>query len=103
MNNFKINIFSLGIAALATAAMTTGCSNSFLDVESKVDSNTQNFYKSEADAWRALIGCYNGWRQTSSYGGISFYIASTIMSDETYSGTCNSDGKNYMVIDRFDT
>ncbi|MFG6427558.1 RagB/SusD family nutrient uptake outer membrane protein [Lepagella muris] len=103
MNNFKINIFSLGIAALATAAMTTGCSNSFLDVESKVDSNTQNFYKSEADAWRALIGCYNGWRQTSSYGGISFYIASTIMSDETYSGTGNSDGKNYMVIDRFDT
>lgn len=99
MNNFKFNILTLGVAAVMGLS---SCSESFLDIESKVDSNTDNFYKTETDAWRALIGCYNGWRQTSTAPGVGFYVASTVMGDECYGGVGNSDGRNYQAIDRFD-
>lgn len=100
MKKFKSTILTVGLAA--ASMMAVSCADSFLDVESKVNSNTQNFYKNEADAWRALIGCYNGWRQTSSAPGVGFYVASTIMSDECYGGVGNSDARNYQVVDRFD-
>ena len=64
MNKFKYSILTAGIAAMGL--MTGACSDSFLDVSSKTESNTENFYKTEGDAWRALIGCYDGWRQVSS-------------------------------------
>lgn len=80
----------------------TSCSESFLDVSSKTESNTENFYKTEGDAWRALLGCYDGWRQISSNPGVGFYVASTVMSDECYGGTGNGDGFGYQVIDSFD-
>lgn len=99
MNKYKFSILTIGVAGLLSLS---ACSDSFLDVESKTQSNTNTFYKTEADAWRALIGCYNGWRQTSSSPGIGFYVASTIMSDECYGGVGNSDARNYQVIDRFD-
>ncbi|MDE6175015.1 MAG: RagB/SusD family nutrient uptake outer membrane protein, partial [Duncaniella sp.] len=63
MNKFKFNILTLGVVGLLGLS---SCAESFLDVNSKTNSNTDNFYKTEADAWRALIGCYNGWRQTST-------------------------------------
>lgn len=100
MNKFKFNILSLGLVG---ALGMTSCADSFLDVSSKTESNTENFYKSETDAMRALIGCYDGWRQISSNPGIGFYVASTIMSDETFGGTGNGDGFGYQVIDGFNT
>jgi hypothetical protein len=81
---------------------TTSCSDSFLDTSSKTESSTDNFYKTETDAWRALVGCYDGWRQIASVPGVGIYVASTVMSDETYGGTGNGDGRTYQVIDRFD-
>lgn len=100
MKKLKYNILAVGLASASLLAVS--CADSFLDVDSKINSNTQNFYKTEADAWRALIGCYNGWRQTSTAPGIGFYVASTVMGDECYGGTGNSDARNYQVIDRFD-
>lgn len=99
MTKIRYNILTIGVAA---ALGLSSCAESFLDVNSKTESNTDNFYKTEADAWRALIGCYNGWRQTSTSPGVGFYVASTVMGDECYGGTGNSDGRNYQVIDRFD-
>lgn len=99
MNKFKFNILTLGVAA---GMCFTSCSESFLDVSSKTDSDTDSFYKTEADAWRALIGCYDGWRQVSSNPGIGFYVASTVMSDETYGAAGVGDGRNYQLIDHFD-
>ncbi|MDE6268175.1 MAG: RagB/SusD family nutrient uptake outer membrane protein [Muribaculaceae bacterium] len=100
MNKIKYNILTIGVAA--SAMMMTACSESFLDVESKTESNTDNFYKTEGDAWRALLGCYDGWRQISSAPGVGFYIASTVMSDETFGATGNGDGRGYQLIDQFD-
>lgn len=100
MNKLKYSILSLSIIALASGM--TSCSDSFLDVDSKTESTTGNFYKTETDAWRALVGCYDGWRQISSTPGVNIYVASTIMSDETYGATGNGDDRSYQVIDRFD-
>ncbi|WP_300701781.1 RagB/SusD family nutrient uptake outer membrane protein [Bacteroides sp.] len=98
MNKFKINILALGFAGLGL----TACSESFLDVESKTESSTGNFYKTESDAYRALLGCYDGWQCTTSNGGVGFYIASEMMADECFGGVGTADARNYQAIDRFD-
>lgn len=100
MNKFKTTILSL--AGLAMGASLTGCAESFLDVESKTESTTGNYYKTESDAYRALLGCYDGWRRTQSSGGVTFPLASLLMSDETFGGGGTGDARNYQIIDRFD-
>lgn len=93
------------ITCVAAALLSAGfpsCSDSFLDTESKTESNTDSFYKTQTDANRALIGCYDGWRQVSSNPGIGFLVASEVMGAECFGGTGNTDGRNYQVIDRFD-
>lgn len=102
MKILKSNIFSLGFAAAALVSLTTGCAESFLDVESKVESNTKNFYKTEGDAWRALLGCYDGWRQISSAPGVGIMVAASVLSDECYGGTGANDGFGYQAMDQFD-
>lgn len=87
---------------MALGLLLASCSESFLDTSSKTDSNTGTFYKSEGDAYRALIGCYDGWRQTSSNPGISFFVASEVMSAECFGATGVADGRGYQAIDRFD-
>ena len=96
-----MKLYSYIIAGLAGLALT-GCSDSFLDVESKTESNDETFYKTENDAYRALIGCYDGWRQVSSNPGVGFYIASEVMGVECFGATGNGDGRGYQVIDRFE-
>lgn len=101
MNRFKTTI--LTVSAVAAALTFGSCADSFLDVSSKTESSTGNFYKTEGDAWRALIGCYDGWRQVSSaLGGTSFYLISTVLSDECYGGTGSGDGRSFQAIDQFD-
>ncbi|MCD8208757.1 MAG: RagB/SusD family nutrient uptake outer membrane protein [Bacteroidales bacterium] len=93
---FKILV--LGVLALGLAS----CSAGFLDVNSKTESTTGNFYKTESDAYRALIGCYDGWQVTTSNEGTGFYVASEMMADECFSGFGITDARNYAVVDRFD-
>lgn len=96
----KKNIFMA--SALFLSMGLASCADSFLDVTSKTESSTGTFYKTEQDAWRALIGCYDGWRQTSSAVQVGFYVASETMSAECFGGTGTADGRNYQAIDRFD-
>lgn len=95
---FKLNILALGLFSLGLAS----CTDSFLDVESKTESSTGNYYKTESDAYRALVGCYDGWQCTTSSEGVGFYLASEMMADECYGATGVADERNYQVIDRFD-
>lgn len=101
MKNIRTNL--LLIPAIV-AGMTLGaCSEDFLDVSSKTEPNSQNYYKTEAQAQRALYGCYDGWRQVSSNPGpFGFFIASSIMSDECFGGAGMGDGYNAQLVDRFD-
>lgn len=91
----------ISILILSTVLLFS-CSESFLDVESITEPTTDNFYRTIDDAERALIGCYDGWQITSANGNLAFYIASEVMSDQTFGATGNSDGRGYQAIDRFD-
>ncbi len=97
-NRMKFNILLAGCLCLGVSS----CAESFLDVESKTESTTGTFYKTERDAYRALIGCYDGWRQTTSASSTSFYIGSELQGYECFGGTGNGDGRNYAAMDRFD-
>lgn len=101
MNKLKTSILALAAVA-ATGLGLSSCSESFLDVNSKTESTTGNFYKTEGDAWRALLGVYDGWRQISSAPGFTIILSATVMSDEAYGGTGASDGYGYQAVDRFD-
>ena len=97
MNTLGKNILVSVIAAMSL----TSCSD-FLDVDSKTESNTGNFYKTKSDAELALIGCYNGWKRTTSDDTWGFYIASELLADECLAATGVGDAPNYSIIDRFD-
>ncbi len=97
MNKFNIYIVTLGIGLTMAS-----CSESFLDVESKTESTTGNFYKTVNDAKRALYACYDGWQCTTSNGGFAFYLASEVMADECFGATGNTDTYTYQAVDRFD-
>ncbi len=85
------NIFMASVLLLSLGLAS--CTDSFLDVTSKTESSTGTFYKTEKDAYRALIGCYDGWRQTSSAMMVGFYMASEVMSAECFGATGNADGR----------
>ena len=48
MNNMKLYIVGMVLAVMSLTACTAG----FLDVESKKESTTGNFYRTQSDAWR---------------------------------------------------
>ncbi len=98
MNKFKLNILVLGVLSISLFS----CSESFMNVEPQTSILDQNFYKTEADAEMALIGCYDGYQRTSSNGNLSFYVTSEVLSDNCFGGTGNTDGRGYQALDRFD-
>ena len=98
MNKFKLNILAFGALTLTFFS----CSESVLDVQPMTSILDQNFYKTEADAEMALVGCYDGYQRTSSNGNQSFYVISEVLSDNCFGGTGNTDGRGYQALDRFD-
>lgn len=85
---------SVGIISLSS------CSD-FLDAEPKTDITDENFYKTKADAEKAIVGCYDGLQQVWS-AGVAFPVSSEICSDNTFGGTGIADSWSYQVLDEFD-
>ena len=98
MKKTKIYIIALGILSVTLFS----CADSFLDVEPMTTILDENFYKTEADAEMALIGCYDGYQRTGSNGNLAFYLVSEVLSDDCFGGVGNTDGRNYQALDRFD-
>ena len=90
------------VSLTASLILLVACSDEFLDTTSKTELNTQTFYKTEADAEMALIGCYDGWQCTVSSSNPGFYLTSEILSDQCFGGAGVPDARNFQVIDRFD-
>lgn len=93
----KFNIILVSVFTL----FFVGCSDEFLDLQPLSEQTEQNFYRTTADAYSALVGCYDGLQQVWN-GGIAFPLASEVLSDNCYGGTGNSDGFSYQMIDEFD-
>ncbi|RVU03022.1 RagB/SusD family nutrient uptake outer membrane protein [Mucilaginibacter limnophilus] len=94
MKTLKIYMTVLSVVILS------GCSK-FLDVEPITQVTDQNFYKTPDDAFKALVGCYDGLQQIWA-NGMSFPVASEVLSDNTFGGTGASDGFGYQMVDEFD-
>ena len=98
----KTKIFSIAALGMLTLGMTS-CGNDFLEVSSKTEGTTGNFYANEAAASRALIGCYDGWQRTVSNGPtFAYHYLSELLADECFGGTGANDARNSAVVDRFD-
>ncbi|WP_187263852.1 RagB/SusD family nutrient uptake outer membrane protein [Pontibacter beigongshangensis] len=95
MKKLKILALSLGLLSLGA------CGDDFIDAEPLTTLTEANFYRTPADADRALVGCYDGLQRVWS-DGISFPLASEIFSDNCFGGTGNADGFGYQAIDEFD-
>ncbi|HEY1009495.1 MAG TPA: RagB/SusD family nutrient uptake outer membrane protein, partial [Daejeonella sp.] len=95
MKTIKIYILA------ASLCMVGACKKDFLETEQKTSVTEENFYKTPGDAFKALVGCYDGLQQVWA-GGISFPVASEVMSDNCFGGTGNSDGFGYQMLDEFD-
>lgn len=77
------------------------CKKSFLQTEDVSTVSEQNFYKTPEDAFKALVGAYDGLQKTWA-DGIALPVAAEVMSDNTFGGTGASDGFGYQMMDEFD-
>src|SRR5688500_16674822 len=95
MKKAKIYMFTVALF------MFSGCGEEFLDREPLTSLTEETFYKTPDDAFKALVGCYDGLQRVWS-DGIALPVASEVFSDNTFGGTGNSDGFGYQMIDEFD-
>jgi hypothetical protein len=95
MKHSKIYLLAFTIISLCA------CSKSFLDTEDVTSATEQNFYKTPDDAFKALVGVYDGLQRVWS-DGIALPVVAEVMSDNTFGGTGASDGFGYQMMDEFD-
>src|SRR5215218_8500089 len=95
MNKFKIYTLALGMLAMGA------CKEDFLETSPLTTGTESNYYKTPDEANRALVGCYDGLHLIWA-SGISFPVASEILSDNAFGGTGNADGLGYQAVDEFD-
>jgi starch-binding outer membrane protein, SusD/RagB family len=96
MKKYKIIILAF------TAMISFSSCSDFLTTElTDAKKTTDNYYKTPSEAYTALVGCYNGldliWN-----AGVSFPLASEVLSDNCFGGTGASDDYKYQKIDQFD-
>ena len=96
MKNLKLYIPIIALLSLAA------CKKSFLDTEDVTTASEQNFYKTPDDAWKALVGVYDGLQRAGSSGFGLQVISTEIMSDDGFGGGGNADGFGLNMIDEFD-
>lgn len=79
------------------------CTDEFLEAEQLTEVNDENFYSTPSDAYSALVGCYDGLQRASGgVAGLSYPVASMVLSDNFYGGTGNADGYGFQAVDEFD-
>ncbi|HEY8934832.1 MAG TPA: RagB/SusD family nutrient uptake outer membrane protein [Cyclobacteriaceae bacterium] len=82
------------------ALVLSACSDSFLNVQPPSKLAEENFYKTPAQAYTALVGCYDGLQILWSGGGVPFFTE--VLSDNAFGGGGNADGFGLRMLDEFD-
>jgi starch-binding outer membrane protein, SusD/RagB family len=96
-----MNMKTYKIITLAFIAMISfnSCSD-FLTTELTDKKASDTYYKTPAEAYTALVGCYNGldllWNT-----GTAFPVSSEVLSDNCFGGTGSSDKYEYQMMDEF--
>lgn len=91
---------SLKILISAFFLLSINSCKNFLDTEPLTLATEENSYRTADDAFKALVGCYDGI-QIAWGSGVAFPLASEILSDNCYGGGGVSDGDGYPMIDEF--
>ncbi len=90
MKKFKIYILTLGLLGLGA------CNDKFLNTTPITSVTEDNFYRTPADGYAALVGCYDGMQQPTGTP-----IFNNVLSDDAFGGTGNGDAHDYQMIDEF--
>jgi hypothetical protein len=96
MKNLKLYIPAIALLSLVS------CKKSFLDTEDVTNATEQNFYKTQSDAYKALVGVYDGMQRAGSSGSGLQVVATEIMSDNAFGASGNADGFGIQMMDEFD-
>lgn len=92
-----LNTILLAFAIIISAS----CSKDFLDTTPLTEKTDGNYYTTPEEASEALAGCYDALQLIYS-DGVSFPMASEVMSDNCFGGTGAGDADNYKMIDEYD-
>jgi len=86
---------------IAGLLIFSACGEDYLDTHSYTELNESTFYKTQQDAFSALVGVYDGFQRM--YGQAwSMPVASEILSDNAFGGGGSADGYGAQLIDEFD-
>lgn len=96
MKNLKLYIPVIALLSLVA------CKKSFLNTEDVTSATEQNFYKTTDDAWKALVGVYDGLQRAGSSGWGLQVTTTEAMSDDAFGGGGNADGLGLQMVDEFD-
>jgi len=96
MKSLKLYISIIALLSLVA------CKKSFLDTEDVTNATEQNFYKTQSDAFKALVGVYDGLQRAGSSGFGLAVVATEVMSDNAFGATGNADGFGFQMMDEFD-
>jgi starch-binding outer membrane protein, SusD/RagB family len=95
MRKNKLYIIIAGLLILSS------CGEEYLDTESYTELNELTFYKTQSDAYDALVGVYDGFQRMYT-GAWSIPVATEILSDNAFGGGGSSDGYGGQLLDQFD-
>lgn len=92
MKNTYLYIFCLSLLTLGSCSLETEPLTQLTDT---------NFYKTKADAYTALVGCYDGMQVATGASDYGLPVVSEVLSDDCWGGTGASDAYNYAALDEF--
>jgi len=88
--------------ALISLLFLGGCTSNFLDIPQQGVTKVTDFYKTDADATGAIMGCYNMIRAMNASIWTSFWMTKESLSDDIYTGGQNSgDRPEYQELNTF--
>jgi starch-binding outer membrane protein, SusD/RagB family len=104
MLNSKMSEYMRKIKLLIVIAcmfVCGSCGENFLDSEPYTTITDVNYYKTPDDAYKAVVGVYDGLQVMYSAWN-SMVVASEIYSDNAFGGFGNADGFGSQLMDEFD-
>ena len=98
----KTKFYKKFTVALVSLLFLVGCSSSFLDIQQQGVTKVTDFYKTDADATGAIMGCYNMMNAMQASAWTSGWMTKESLSDDIYTGGENAgDRPEYQELNTF--
>ena len=90
------------IMMLAAVAVLTACGNEFLNIRSTSADVLEDYYKTEAQIYKTLVGAYDPLQWSDYYGGYNqFMFLSDLRGDDIYVGGDKGSDNFFHQMQRF--